>query len=1033
MVLVKQVEVDLSVKGGDAAEAKLDALDRKQAALRKAFGSAFTLKVSSAAAGSGGLLGSDPSLLKRLELDSRQPGGIGILGTGTSQTLQNLLRNAISSGKVGLLSGTAAGGGGAGAGAGQSTTDIIKRVLAGQGAQNQTTTDTIREVLAGVGAQNTSTTNTIKEVLAGKGPGNTSTVNTVRERVDDTGLKAAAARDATTYGGTFTSTLKKLLSGFKMPSLGGGSSSGSGSGGIGDVLNAGGVAGGALPGVAGISGQAASIAGLAGVAVSVLPAIVGLAGGLAVLGGGFAALMLTDAKFAAQVKTDFGGMASVVAGAVKPLAGPMLTAFSQLGGFVKSVGPELKTMFGDAGPLLQPLVKGLEGLVGGMLPGFVSMIKAAGPVFKTLSGAFADLGKSLGMMFGDFAKAEGPSAVILKSVLDLISGVLPVLGKLGQIFATALAPAVQAFGSAIDTVLPALTPLFSILGQFAGAVLSDLAGLLAPVGTLLKGLAPSFTLLAKAAGQVFNTMEGAGVFAILGSALETIAAPLAKFINLIVAQLAPMIPVVMGLVGKFAGILTTLLANGLTAIIGILTGVLKKFPLLVPVLGAVGVAWIALNAIMAVNPFVAIGIAIVVLVGVVVKYHTQIFNFITKTWGDIWTFLKGLWDTILSFAEQWWPLLLGPEGLIVKYHTQIWAFIVKTWHGIASFMSGIWGDITRGASSAWNTVWDQTVSRVTNGVNTVVSWFRGLPGKIVAALGKAATTLYNWGSGVITGMLSGMESIITDVWNFIKGIPGKILSFLGIKSPPPWAIDAGKHIINGVGIGMAQSEAALKKASAGLAASVLGQFGGSATSFALIPGGTGNAGSSPASAQAWARAQLAAGVYGWGSGQMPPLLSLWNQESGWRWNALNPSSGAYGIPQSLPADKMAAAGADWLTDAATQMRWGLAYIRSTYGSPSGAWAHEVANNWYASGTSSARPGWAVVGERGPELMKLRGGEQIRPASVIPRGGAGSGGAGTLQIEWVGDRAGDGLLKWIRENVRVHGGGNAQKAFGKPGR
>ena len=88
------------------------------------------------------------------------------------------------------------------------------------------------------------------------------------------------------------------------------------------------------------------------------------------------------------------------------------------------------------------------------------------------------------------------------------------------------------------------------------------------------------------------------------------------------------------------------------------------------------------------------------------------------------------------------------------------------------------------------------------------------------------------------------------------------------------------------------------------------------------------------------------GSYGWSSGQFSCLVSLWNQESGWNVYATNPVSGAYGIPQALPGSKMASAGADWQTDAATQIRWGLSYIKSLYGSPCGAWAHEEADGWY---------------------------------------------------------------------------------------
>jgi hypothetical protein len=93
-----------------------------------------------------------------------------------------------------------------------------------------------------------------------------------------------------------------------------------------------------------------------------------------------------------------------------------------------------------------------------------------------------------------------------------------------------------------------------------------------------------------------------------------------------------------------------------------------------------------------------------------------------------------------------------------------------------------------------------------------------------------------------------------------------------------------------------------------------------------------------------ARAMLAR--YGWSDSQFPYLYQLWAHESGWNPHAENLSSGAYGIPQALPGSQMASVSPDWRTNPATQIRWGLNYIQSRYGSPAGAWAHEQASNWY---------------------------------------------------------------------------------------
>jgi len=94
-----------------------------------------------------------------------------------------------------------------------------------------------------------------------------------------------------------------------------------------------------------------------------------------------------------------------------------------------------------------------------------------------------------------------------------------------------------------------------------------------------------------------------------------------------------------------------------------------------------------------------------------------------------------------------------------------------------------------------------------------------------------------------------------------------------------------------------------------------------------------------------ARAMLPS--FHWSSGKQFKYLNwLWERESGWNRYASNPYSGAYGIPQALPGSKMASAGPNWRSNAATQIRWGLRYIRARYGSPRSAWNHSQATGWY---------------------------------------------------------------------------------------
>jgi uncharacterized protein YabE (DUF348 family) len=92
--------------------------------------------------------------------------------------------------------------------------------------------------------------------------------------------------------------------------------------------------------------------------------------------------------------------------------------------------------------------------------------------------------------------------------------------------------------------------------------------------------------------------------------------------------------------------------------------------------------------------------------------------------------------------------------------------------------------------------------------------------------------------------------------------------------------------------------------------------------------------------------QQMAAARGWTGQEWTCLELLWERESGWNYQAANPSSSAYGIPQALPGSKMGSAGSDWATNPATQIEWGLGYIADRYGTPCGAWGHSESAGWY---------------------------------------------------------------------------------------
>jgi hypothetical protein len=293
------------------------------------------------------------------------------------------------------------------------------------------------------------------------------------------------------------------------------------------------------------------------------------------------------------------------------------------------------------------------------------------------------------------------------------------------------------------------------------------------------------------------------------------------------------------------------------------------------------------------------------------------------------------------------------------------AFVVSR-HQIANVFDGIRHDIADWGRSIAS-VFDQSRANVARwaldvqrAADSVVKWFQQLPGKITSALGSAGTVLLSWGKGVIQGLLTGMTSVIGQVWAFIKSIPGKILSFLGIKSPPDWAIEAGKHIMNGVGIGMQQSQAAFARASASA---------GAAAAASLGAGG-----------DAAANRALARQTFPWPASQWSAFDYVAMRESGYNRFARNPASGAYGIPQALPESKLPPAGrSSGGSHAGAQLSWMFSYIAGRYGTPAAAAAHEKAFNWYGSGFDGviSRPTLIGVGERGPEHVTVTpGGDSL---------------------------------------------------------
>jgi hypothetical protein len=608
------------------------------------------------------------------------------------------------------------------------------------------------------------------------------------------------------------------------------------------------------------------------------------------------------------------------------LAAPLVGG---LGDLARMVLPGLGKAFAAVAPLLRPMIDGIGGLVSGILPGLVTMLKAAAPAVSVLFKGLGIIGRGLGQMFTAFAPAVKASAIILNSLLSVVSALFPVIGSLAATFATALAPAFSAFAVIIKALLPVFRLIGGIIAQFAGAVIGDLSAAFGAVATLLQAIGPSLGVFAKAIGSAFAVLENTGVFAILGNAIESLAAPLGKMINALLKGLTPLLPPLIGFLSQVVTILAAGLAGALLAVIPPLTTLGVKvlgaiasvlpvvLPLLTTLLGlftgavvaVIGSVATALSAIInAIPPAMLTGLVLAFLaiagavklwaiaqgildialnanpIGLVILAVAALAIGITELvthWSAVWGEIKRIAEDAWSFLTHGWGQWIFPELTLIRLAVELvrdhwrqawsdikaagadaWRFIDDMLHNkifnallavaaplafLALHWRTTWAVARAVAQDFVNWFWNdfgakiavfltQTIpgwfgqleGAVKNTFNSIVSWVRGVPGKILGALGNAEQLLLNWGSGVINGLLNGFTGVIDSVWNFIKGIPGKILHFLGINSPPQWAIDAGKHIMNGLGIGMEQAQAKSKAAAIAYQKTIAASVGGKA-------------------------------------------------------------------------------------------------------------------------------------------------------------------------------------------------------------
>ena len=203
----------------------------------------------------------------------------------------------------------------------------------------------------------------------------------------------------------------------------------------------------------------------------------------------------------------------------------------------------------------------------------------------------------------------------------------------------------------------------------------------------------------------------------------------------------------------------------------------------------------AFNAVMAINPFVALGIAIAAIVAGLVYFFTQ-----TKTgkkiWADFVDFLKSAWDGIVSFfsgigqwfADIWNGVVDGAKGIwqgLVDWFSGIVQGIQNIWGGIITFFTTLWTTVVTGIQTAW--------AGVTGFFGGIFNAVRGIVSSVFSAIGSFASSAW----GVVRSIWSAAAGFFSGIFNAVRGVVSGVFSSLGGFASNAWSRISG--VFNGVG------------------------------------------------------------------------------------------------------------------------------------------------------------------------------------------------------------------------------------------
>jgi phage-related protein len=494
------------------------------------------------------------------------------------------------------------------------------------------------------------------------------------------------------------------------------------------------------------------------------------------------------------------------------LTGDIKSAFSVLSslghtivsvfGVVSGVARAAHAAFGDVISPLQAITSNISKYVnsaGGQAK-ITQLFKDAKPVLAQIASLVGDILHNVAPLW----------PVVLKLADAFLTGlkpVIPVIAELAGVIGNALADVMPAISSLAVSLGKALVQAMKTLAPVIKPVADALANLLGPTGAFqafLEAIAPVLPPLARALGDIASTLGRAlaDAFNAIAPVLPGLVDAFAKLATDLVEALAPILPDIakafadlapaIGFLAKVAD----LFAIGLGKVIDWLG------PVVPLILATVAAVWL-LNAALSANPFVAIAVALLVLVGLVVKYWDQITGAIKTALEAIKTAVGAAWDWIYQHTIGWLVNLVKAVGGGMVSLAKAIA------DGVASAARGLGSLAGKAVASAGNLTMTlagkgmDLIRGLGHGISVaaenVWSWIRGIGGRIVGAIGNLGSILFDAGRRVISGFMDGIKSAWSASTGFFSTIAGDIVS---LKGPPEkdsiLLVDNGRRIIAGL-------------------------------------------------------------------------------------------------------------------------------------------------------------------------------------------------------------------------------------------